>query len=277
VMPVVVKNALEPRFEAECEAQSSGFRPGRCCQAAIAEVCGALNHRAVGHNHDSLDADLQGAFDPIRQACLRHRIGPLPGRELITHWRNAGSGERGPRPHTTEGTPQGGVRRPWVATIALEGLATQLGTGDRVARYADDLVGMAKSLPAIAQAGPVVPACLAARGLALHRAKPRLVQRTEGGDVLGLHGQMRGQKLLITPQKQKVHALLQEVRSWRKPHQTVAAEVVLRHLNPRIRGWALYDRHVVSQHTFQQVDDPIWRALWRWVKRRHPKKPQRWV
>lgn len=89
--------------------------------------------------------------------------------------------------------------------------------------------------------------------------------------------QVRGQKLLIPPQKQKVQALLQEVRSWLKTPQTVAAEVVFRHLNPLIRGWAMYYRHVVSKHTFQKVDYHIWRALWRWVKRRHPKKPKRWI
>jgi RNA-directed DNA polymerase len=52
---------------------------------------------------------------------------------------------------------------------------------------------------------------------------------------------------------------------------------VIRHLNPRIRGWALYDRHVVSNHTFQNVDDHLWRALWCWATRRHPRKSQRWI
>jgi RNA-directed DNA polymerase len=277
VMQMVVKNALEPRFEAEFEAQSYGFRPGRCCQDAIEEVFVALNNSAVGHNHYILDADIQGAFDHISQDFILHRIGPMPGRELIKQWLKAGYWEHGTLHHTTEGTPQGGVISPLLANIALDGLAKQLGKGYRVARYADDIVVMAKSLPAIEQACPVVTAFLDERGLALHPEKTRIVQRTEGFDFLGFHVQMRGQKLLITPQKQKVQALLQEVRSWLKTHQTVAAEVVIRHLNPLIRGWAMYYRHVVSKHTFQKVDYHIWRALWCWVERRHPKKPKRWV
>jgi RNA-directed DNA polymerase len=277
VRHMVVKNALEPRFEAEFEAQRDGLRPGRGCQEAIEAVYVALNHSAVGHHHDILDADSQGAFDHLSQDCILHRIGPMPGRELIKPWLKAGYGEHGTRPHTTEGTPQGGVIRPLLANIALAGRANQLGKGYRVAQYADDIVVMAKSLPAIEQACPVVTAVLDERGLALHPEKTRMVQRTEGCDFLGFHVQMRGQKLLITPQKQQVHARLQEVRSWLKTHQTVAAAGVIRHLNPRIRGWAMYDHHVVSQHTFQKVDDHIWRALWRWGKRRHPKQPQRWV
>ena len=136
---------------------------------------------------------------------------------------------------------------------------------------------MAKSRHAIEQACPVVTAFLDERGLALHPEKPRIVPRTEGFDLLGFHVQMRGQKLLITPQKQKVPKLLPEVRSWLKTHPTVSAEVVIRHLNPIIRGWAMYYRHVVSKQTFQKVDYHLWRALWHWAKRRHPRKPKRWT
>jgi RNA-directed DNA polymerase len=109
VMQMVVKNALEPRFEAAFEAQSYGFRPGRCCQDAIEEVYGALNNSAVGQNHYILDADIQGAFNHISQDFILHRIGPLPGRELIKQWLKAGYWEHGTLHHTTEGTPQGGV------------------------------------------------------------------------------------------------------------------------------------------------------------------------
>jgi RNA-directed DNA polymerase len=136
---------------------------------------------------------------------------------------------------------------------------------------------MAKRLPAIAQACPVVTACLDARGLALQQEKTRIVQRTEGVDCLGFQVQRRGQKLLITPQQQQVQTLLQEVRSWLKTHQAVSVDVVIRHLNPLMRGWTMYDRHVVSKQTFQKVDYHIWRALWHWAKRRHPKKPKRWL
>ena len=277
VLQMVVKNALEPRFAAEFEAPSDGFRPGRCCQDAIEEVYVALNNGAVGHHQYILDADIQGAFDHIRQDFILQRIGPRPGRELVKQWLPAGYWECGTRHHTTEGTPQGGVVSPLLANIALDGRAKRLGKGYRVARYADDIVVMAKRLPAIEQACPVVTAFRQDRGLALPPEKTRIVQRTEGFDFLGFHVQLRGQKLLITPQQQKVQALLQEVRAWVKTHATVTAAVVIHHLHPLIRGWAMYYRHVVSKHTFQPVDDHSWRALWRWVKRRHPKQPKRWL
>jgi RNA-directed DNA polymerase len=44
-----------------------------------------------------------------------------------------------------------------------------------------------------------------------------------------------------------------------------------------IRGWANYHRHVASKQTFNQVDYALYQAIWRWAKRRHPRKTARWV
>jgi hypothetical protein len=189
----------------------------------------------------------------------------------------AGAWEPGRRHHTTAGTPQGGVRRPWLANLALAGLAKRLGKGSRVARDADALLVMAKSLPAIAQACPVGIACLDARGLALPPEKTRMVQRTDGVDFLGCPVQRRGQKRLSTPQQQKGQVLRQEVRSWLQTPQTVAAEVVTRPLNPLLRGGAMSYRQVVSTQTCQTVEDHRGRAPGRWAQRRPPKQSQRWL
>jgi RNA-directed DNA polymerase len=112
VLQMVVKNALEPRFEAAFAAQSDGLRPGRCCQDAIEEVYGALNSGALGHHCDILDADSPGALDQISHDFILHRIGPMPGRELMKQGRKAGYGEGGTLHPTTAGTPQGGGGTP---------------------------------------------------------------------------------------------------------------------------------------------------------------------
>src|SRR4051794_24913743 len=57
----IVKNALEPFWEARFEGSSYGFRPGRGCHDAIARIyaiaCPNKRKRWV------LDADVEGAFD----------------------------------------------------------------------------------------------------------------------------------------------------------------------------------------------------------------------
>ena len=48
-------------------------------------------------------------------------------------------------------------------------------------------------------------------------------------------------------------------------------------LNPKIKGWAYYYRHVVAKKTFGYVDDCIYRCLSRWTGRRHPNKNFDWI
>jgi len=48
-------------------------------------------------------------------------------------------------------------------------------------------------------------------------------------------------------------------------------------LNPKIRGWANYHRHVVSKRVFRRVDRAIFISLWQWARRRHQKKSLGWL
>src|SRR5260370_4323828 len=60
-LQAIVKNALEPSWEARFEGISYGFRPGRSCHDAIEKICLlALPHRSKKW---VLDADIKGAFD----------------------------------------------------------------------------------------------------------------------------------------------------------------------------------------------------------------------
>ena len=71
--------------------------------------------------------------------------------------------------------------------------------------------------------------------------------------------------------------MLRNVRGVIKANKSAAAGSLICHLNPLIRGWAMYHGHVVSAKVFQSVDHAIFQALWRWARRRHPNKGVRWV
>lgn len=57
----MVKNALEPHWEAKFEDSSYGFRPGRGCHDAIERIYNLAS--AKGNRRWILDADIKGAFD----------------------------------------------------------------------------------------------------------------------------------------------------------------------------------------------------------------------
>lgn len=43
------------------------------------------------------------------------------------------------------------------------------------------------------------------------------------------------------------------------------------------RGWAEYHHCVCAKSTFALIDHRIWEILWKWAKRRHPRKAHRWI
>ena len=60
-LQMLVKMALEPEWETRFEANSYGFRPGRCTMDAIVALHALL--APAGASEWVLDADISGCFD----------------------------------------------------------------------------------------------------------------------------------------------------------------------------------------------------------------------
>jgi len=117
-----------------------------------------------------------------------------------------------------------------------------------------------------------VIAFLADRGLSLSPEKTKITHVSEGFDFLGFNVRTYSGKLLITPSKDALVRVSRKVRDIIRGNKTARQQRVIGLLNPVVRGWANYHRHVVSKRTFSKLDELIWNALWRWATRRHPNK-----
>jgi RNA-directed DNA polymerase len=58
--------------------------------------------------------------------------------------------------------------------------------------------------------------------------------------------------------------------------QTQAGPLIMQ-LNPIIRGWANYHRHVVSKKTFIKIDWRIHWMMWKWARKKHRSRSAAWV
>jgi RNA-directed DNA polymerase len=145
-------------------------------------------------------------------------------------------------------------------------------------RYCDDWIITANSKEMLEQeVKPLVERFLAERGLCLSPHKTRIVHIDEGFDFLGQNVRMYNGKLLIKPSRKSVSSLLRKVREVIKVNKATPAGQLIGQLNPLLRGWANYHRHVVSKVTFTKMDHAIFQTLWRWAKRRHPNKRPGWI
>jgi RNA-directed DNA polymerase len=291
-LQAMVKNALEPFWEARFEGTSYGFRPGRSGHDAIEKIF--VLARPNKTKKWVLDADIRGAFDHISHDYLLKAIGPIPGRELIKQWLKAGYVEQEVFHATEQGTPQGGVVSPLLANIALHGMEEAIGVkhdyrgqliGKRaVVRYADDFVCFCETREDAERVQGILTEWLKERGLTLSEEKTRIVHLTEGFDFLGFNirhypapkTSRTGWKLLIKPSKESVQEMRTKLKILWEKSNGMNVLTVLGKLNPVIRGWANYFRTAVAKEIFSGLDRWMFYKEDRYTRRAHPKKNKDW-
>ena len=275
----IVKNYLEPEWEAVFEPNSYGFRAGRSCHDAIEQVHKRLQGRR-GADRWVLDADIKGCFDNLAHKSILKSIKSVPRGDLIQDWMKAGYVYEGILNPTETGTPQGGVCSPLLSNIGLHGLEEFVKNYSKkmgIIRYADDFVITAKSRKELEEIIPAVKQWLLERGLELSEEKTRLRHIDEGFNFLGFNARHYAGKLLIKPQKEKVLAFCKKIGGIIKKMATVKQEVLIKKLNPILRGFANYYQGAVSKEIFGYIKTRVWQYLWNWCKRRHLKRRLKWV
>jgi RNA-directed DNA polymerase len=70
----IVKNLLEPEWEAVFEPNSYGFRAGRSCHDAIEQVFNRFRDNHSGRDKWVLDADISGCFDNLAHESILNSI-----------------------------------------------------------------------------------------------------------------------------------------------------------------------------------------------------------
>ncbi len=288
----MVKNALEPFWEARFEGSSYGFRPGRGCQDAIQRIFTLARPNTT--RPWVLDADIEGAFNNIGHCALLQAIGNFPARELIKQWLKAGYVEAEMLHSTETGVPQGGVISPLLLNVALHGMEQVLGTSytskgllrgtSAVVRYADDFAVFCSTQEKAIEAHHLLATWLETRGLKWSDEKTHIRHLRDGFNFLGFNirhypapnSSRSGYKLLIKPSADSVQQLKRKLKGlWRK-HVGTPAVALINEMNPVIRGWSNYFRTGVAKETFSNIDNFMYYRAQRYMKRRHPMKSGRW-
>ncbi len=280
-MQALYKLALEPVAETRADRNSFGFRPGRST-ADAAEQCFTILAKQKSPKW-VLEVDIKGFFDNLSHDWILKHL-PM-NKGILRKWLKAGFMEKGRLFPTEAGTPQGGICSPAIGNMALDGLETLLKKHFKnrkvnMVRYADDIVVTGHSREFLEEhVKPRIEAFMAERGLSLSPEKTRITHIRDGFNFLGWNFRKYGkeEKLLQTPAKANRAAFRSRISDLVKSNKAARQEDLIHILNPVIRGWANYHQHAVAKKTFASMDHAIWKNLWQWAKRRHPKKGLKWI
>jgi RNA-directed DNA polymerase len=285
--------ALDPVSETTADNCSYGFRPKRGCADAIAKSFTLLANKNGAEW--ILEGDIKGCFDHINHRWMLDNI-PMDNA-VLRQWLQAGFIDNNRLFPTKEGTPQGGVASPTITNMVLDGMdqAIMNAIGVTISnkngrkqsnkhqvhlvRYADDFIVTSNSKEVLeTRILPVIRQFLGERGLQLSEEKTKITSIYTGFDFLGQNIRKYGDGiLLIKPSKDSIRSIHATIKDVVRRHRASTPDRLINHLNPIIRGWCNYHRHVCAKKSFSALDYHVWYTIWRWAIRRHPNKMAHWV
>ncbi|MFP7177085.1 group II intron reverse transcriptase/maturase [Priestia filamentosa] len=293
----VVKNALEPQWEVRFEASSYGFRPKRSTHDAISNLFNKLNTNSK--KQWVFEGDFQGCFDHLNHNWISKQTSMFPGNRLIGRWLKMGYMERGMFHNTMEGSPQGSVASPLLANIALDGMEKEIGivyrktyksgTGYKIdpkckmgrVAYADDFVIVTETNEQAQLMYQKLTPYLKRRGIKLSVDKTKVTHIENGFDFLGFslrqYKTEQGNKLLIKPSKDSIKKAKGKIKDTFAVMRGRPVKEIIRVLNPIIRGYGQYWKHVVSKKTFGYMDNYVFLKIRKHLRQLHPKKSWKWI
>lgn len=306
----LVKLALEPQWEAQFEANSYGFRPGRSTHDALEAVYLSI----VRKPKYVLDSDIEKCFDRISHKYLLKKLDTTSEiRKQIKSWLKAGIfnsdpfiRNKGVLNEVNAGTPQGGVISPLLANIALHGIEEEIRSrmlatigvvrtkGLTVIRYADDVLVLHPELDVIEACRECLDEFLDKLNLKLNSRKTSIRHTfvSQNGDPVGFNflgfevKQFHVGKYKRKIMKYPFRTLIQPTKKASQLHMrdlkdtlaySVKASAIISQLNPKIIGWANYYSTVVSSSIFSWADHLMIDYLMARLGRIHSTRGRKWI
>lgn len=271
IVQTALKMVMEPIFENEFLDMSFGFRPGRGCKGALREVDMLIKSGFTW----VVDADIKGYFDAIPHEKLMDRVkdkisdGKVLG--LVEGFLKQDIMENLERWTPTGGTPQGAVISPLLANIYLHPLDDLITRkGHKMVRYADDFVILCRNQEEADSILSAVRKWTKTNGLELHPDKTHLgdcVEPGQGFDFLGYRFEA-GKRYI---RKKSLSALKDKLRLMTKRTRGDSITVIIRDLNPMLKGWFEYFKH--ANHWIFKILDGFIRRRLRAILRKQLRKP----
>lgn len=263
---------LSPVFEPEFSEFSYGFRPGRSAGQAVQQA----RDYAESGNRWVVDIDLEKFFDRVNHDILMSRVArKIKDKrilKLIRAYLESGICEGGLVTTRKTGTPQGGPLSPLLSNILLTDLDRELERrGHKFCRYADDCNIYVNSKAAGQRVLSSLTKYLEVTlKLKVNREKSG-VGRPWQRKFLGYTQCSRKYNVRLKVAVEAIKRFQGDLKGALRRGRGSSIYKTVESLNPKLRGWMNYFRHIGVKNILQELDGWLRRhlrkILWRQWKR----------
>lgn len=252
-------NVLEPHFDKEFHPSSYGYRKGRSQHQAVAKAKLFMKKYDLDH---VVDMDLSRCFDTLNHDLLIQAVArKVSDRRVLNLTRKfleSGVMADGSFVANESGSPQGGVCSPLLSNIYLDYFDKEMmEKGIRIVRYADDILIFAETKKEAGDYRILATKILEEElKLAVNKEKTHLTNLSKGVFFLGFI--LRRHSTGIQPKRLK--RFKDKIREITKRNQPTPLEIIVKKLNPVLKGWLNYYR-------IADIKGMI-RTLMEWLRRR---------
>jgi len=259
VVQQAIVSIIEPHFDKTFHPSSYGYRRGHSQQQAVAKADRFMNKYGLT---EVVDMDLSKCFDTLNHDLIIESVSELISDSrvlnLIRLFLKSGVKIGRDVIETTIGSSQGGVFSPLISNIYLNKFDQKMKSkGIRIVRYADDILIFAKDRQTAGNYRRYATKVLEEElKLKVNEEKTHLTNTHEGVAFLGFI--IRENSLSVQPKR--IKKFKDKIRLITKRNAGRSLELVIKELNPVLRGWINYFK-IANIKT-------LMRNIMQWVRRR---------
>lgn len=152
-------------------------------------------------------------------------------------------------------------------------------SGINIIRYADDFIVTSQSSRQLKRAIIIISNFLKPRGLELQPEKTKIVNIHNGFHFLGwTFKKSKNKRLLCNISKETIKDHKITIRRIVKNSKNKSTSDLINQLNLVIQGWCNYHCRATNiWSVWNHTNQYLYRLLWKWVRKRHPRKSHFWL
>lgn len=272
---------LDVHQECHADPRSFGFRIGRNAKQALTFI--HKNTSGTQQKRLILSIDIKKAYDTVLHKWI---IDNMPiNTNVVKAWLSAGIIYKGKHSKTTLGVPQGGPISPTILNMVMNGVESEIRKVKFCTpiRFADDIIVLARTNEQLKNALELIKKFLEPRGLTINENKTVIANIENGFKYLGYwireyadvtrqgkkgYGDKKG-IVLIKPSSEAIKSIKQKIKALTKKYANANAAILIKQLNPVIRGWANYFNSGAWTSVKNKLGYYIWKILYKWVRKKH--------